>query len=294
MLPLIDPDLPTNTAELVASLTNGLGKMFTELPTANLLTVEGDRYPILDRLAIDVSGAAMQSDYRPRSASENHQPGITVEEFEVVGRPVHYETSAITLEISGREVQFEVDIDPEAGNILVPVDAREGRVTARADHADLEALVQLALQAGADEYELTIEKVELTMTREDERTVLLQMRITGKKQMFVPIRAVLLSEGRLVIDETLTATFQGLTINGEGVIGSMVAGLVRGKVEEYNGKSYPLTTTFSLGQLKLHDLKVDCENGLAIEALLGRDPAEETPQTTEASPPQEESPPPTE
>src|SRR5690349_6222673 len=155
MLPLIDPDLPTNTAELVTSLTNGLGKMFDELSNENLLTVEGDRYPTLDRLAIDVSGAKVQSDYRPRSGGENRQPGITVEQFEVVGRPVHYETSAITVEISGREVQFEVDVDPEAGNRLVPVDASEGRVAARAEHADLEALVQIALQAAADEYELT-------------------------------------------------------------------------------------------------------------------------------------------
>jgi hypothetical protein len=269
MLPLINPGFPNTAPELQTALTNGLAEIFTGLPSVSPVRIQASQYPVVERLLIDVTGATVRSDYPFQRPEGTERPGVTVEQLELVGRPVCYQQGAITVEISGRDVRMDVVVDANGGSWLVPADARSGHIRSEVTHANLEALMRSALQAGADQYDLTVEKAELTLTSEGERSARLEMRVTGKKQLaFAPIRAVLRGEVRLVIDDTLTATLHDITVDGEGVIGAMVAGLVRGEVQQWEGHSFPLTT-FSLGNLKLHNVTIACQDGLQVEAVFG-------------------------
>jgi hypothetical protein len=268
MFPLLNPAVPADRLQLIASLTHGLGRMLHFPAGRPVVAAEGNNYPALTHLALDVSGATVKENYRPARAAGRRQPGIAVERLEVVGRPLRHDASAFDIDISAREVCFELDVDGRAGGQLVPVDAREGRLCARIDQANLEALCRGVLQASAADHDLTIEKTELMLSGGG-RELAMQLRITGMKKLaFAPVRAVVRTQGQLVIDDALIATIRGLSCEGEGMIGTMAAGLFREQMKPWEGRSFPLTA-FSLGSLKLHDVQVSCERGLHIEARLG-------------------------
>ena len=86
------------------------------------------------------------------------------------------------------------------------------------------------------------------------------------KKLFLTTTVTL--RGKLKIDDTLNASVSDLTVTGEGVLGEMAAGMIRPKLQEIDGKSYPLTA-LSLGQVRLHDLQIQTGETIRVTAAFG-------------------------
>jgi hypothetical protein len=270
MLPLLGQVPPASPEELIVALTGGLDRMFHLPAGQTIVDATGADYPALDRLHIDVTGASLKETYRPQLPAGPRQPGITTSQLEIVGRPVHYQQAALDFALEAQDAHFAFRSHAATGNQLDPITARQGRVQARMSQADLEVLLHSAFQAAAVQHGVLIEKTKLTLTGLDERSVAVHLRVTGSKRMaFVTIRAVFHGRGRLVIDEALQATLSGLSCEGEGIVGQMLVGMLQHQLHQWEGRSFPLTA-FSLGELKLRDLKMECQGGLQVDAVLGR------------------------
>ena len=94
-------------------------------------------------------------------------------------------------------------------------------------------------------------------------------RVTVSKKVFLAVaKAVIRCRGRVKIDDALNAHITQLHCEGEGMVGTMVVGLLHNEIKQWEGRQIPLAT-FSLGSLHLHDVKIRTEAGLRVEAVFG-------------------------
>src|SRR4029079_16222188 len=113
---------------------------------------------------------------------------------------------------------------------------------------------------------VTVQDLSVNLTSEGDRSVEAEVRVKAKKLM---MSGVIHVRGKLDVDDELNATVSDLSCKGEGVVGSMAAGLIQGKLQEYNGRRIPLMA-FSLGDVSLRDLKIDTKGGLHVTAKFGK------------------------
>jgi hypothetical protein len=270
MLPLRDDSLPATPADLAASLKEGLAAVFQMPTTTNPVQVNAPAYPALEQLRIDVTEAAIRADYRPAPASGPRRPGVTVAHFEIVGRPVRYAQAPIFLELSADDARFEITHDANGRPILDPSDARDGKLSVRVGQADLQALLLAAARAAAAAHSVNIESVDVQLRGRGPRSATVELRVTASKKVFLaPVRVIVRGQGTLTIDDLLQATISGLSCQGEGIVGAMVTGMIQDELKQWEGRTIPLTA-FSLGSLRLRDLRIDCQNGLNLDATFGR------------------------
>jgi hypothetical protein len=117
----------------------------------------------------------------------------------------------------------------------------------------------------AKEQGIKIEGLDLTLASAGPRSLAVDARVKAKKMM---VSGVIHIKGKVDVDDEMNATVSGLECKGEGMVGTMVAGVVQGKLKPYEGKVFPLMT-FSLGDVALRDLKIDVKNTVKVSADFG-------------------------
>lgn len=268
MFPLAGKSYPQSAEELETSIQSALADVLTLPKKGSPVTVDAPKYPAVKRLKVDLSGATVSAKEPPPQPKPTgkREPGIQVDQLDVTGKPIQYENGKVNLELKGKGVTFEFAKDKKGHPLLVLADAAEGNVDVNVTKADLQALALAAANLAAKEHGVKVESVELDLKSEGPRAVSADVRVKAKKMM---VGGVLRVTGRLDIDDDLKATISNLACTGEGMIGTMVAGIVQPKLKGYNGKQVPLMA-FSLGDLTLRDLKIDAKNGLHVTARFGK------------------------
>jgi hypothetical protein len=76
--------------------------------------------------------------------------------------------------------------------------------------------------------------------------------------------------GKLDIDDELNATVSGLNCTGEGMVGTLAAGIVQKHLKPHDGTTVPLMT-FSLGDVALRDLKIKVKDSVEVSAAFGKE-----------------------
>jgi hypothetical protein len=157
-----------------------------------------------------------------------------------------------------------LDVAKDARGQLTPslAAARNGTLLVEFTKAELQHLLLAFAQAGAAEQGVKIESADLTLASAGPRAVTASVRVRAKKG-FIP--ATLVIDGRADVDEQLAVTLSGLRATGEGVVGSMVSGVIGGKLREHEGKRFDLRPA-ALRSLRLRGLQVDPGDPLRVSA----------------------------
>lgn len=128
--------------------------------------------------------------------------------------------------------------------------------------AELESMLLAFAQAAAADQGVNIQSAELTLSSTGSLGVQGSVRVKAKKA-FVPVTVTV--SGRADVDDRLNVTISNLATDGEGMIGSMVAGLIKGKLAGHEGRRFALAGE-QLKNVRLQDLKVDAGDPLRITA----------------------------
>jgi hypothetical protein len=269
MLPLAGRDFPNSRDELLAALTDGLSQVATLPAARQVVEADSGSYPALRTLKIDLTEARVRDAYQPAKPVGEAQSGITVARLDILGRPVYSGTAAIHYEVALTEARLDFQCDARGRNILIPVDAQSGRVSVRMSQADFEALLLCQARATAGRHGITVESLQWSWQNQGDRSLGAQARVaTSKRLGFVTIPAVVRGGGQFHIDEQLNARISGVSCQGEGLVGTLIVALAQRRLRRLEGAIVPLAS-YSLGQLKLRDLKIRCHDGPEAEALLG-------------------------
>lgn len=271
MFPLAGKEFPQDSESLALSIRDALGQVL-ELPRGksgekNVVTVAGGKFPQIKKLAITLDGAGVNLDNpppRPRPTGKR-QDGIHVDQFEVSAHPIKYQDSKLNLDLKAKGVRLDYAREKGGRPLLVLTDADEGHVKAKISRKDIEELLlQLAIVA-AEQQGVKVKELDLGLESEGPRSIALDARIKAKK---MGISGVIHVKGRLDIDDQLNAIFSELECEGEGMVGTLAAKLIQPRMKEYQGRKIPLVA-FSLGDLRLHDVKISLKDSLQVEASFG-------------------------
>lgn len=268
MFPLAGSSFPRSAGELAESIRAALAEVLTLPGGQQVVAVEAAHYPEVDRLEVNLDGAAVKSAQPPPKPSPTGEPepAIRIGQLHVHGQPIRYENGKLDFRLSGKDIACAFGKDKNGRPLLIATDATEGDVDARVSKADLQALAMAAAAAAASQQGVTIQDLSVSLASSGPRSVAAEVRVKAKKLM---MSGVIHVKGRLDVDEALNARISNLSCTGEGMIGTMAAGMVQGMLQRYNNTQIPLSA-LSLGEVALRDLNLDTEDGLHVTARFGR------------------------
>lgn len=267
MFPLTGKNFPDSAESLAAAIQGALAEVLTLPKKDSAVSAEGGKFPKVKRLTINLTNAVVSAAEPPPKPKPTgkREPGVEVEQLEVVGQPIKYEQNKLDLSLSARGVKFDFGRDKKGQALLVLADAKSGHVEAKISKADIESLARAAAEMAAKQQGIKIEGLDLTLTSQGPRSLAIDARVKAKKMM---VSGVIHIKGKADVDDDMNATVSGLECKGEGMVGTMVAGVVQGKLKPYEGKVFPLMT-FSLGDVALRDLKIEVKNTVKVSADFG-------------------------
>lgn len=272
MFPLASPDFPTSATALAQALDQGLQGVLVPPAGRELVRLEAPRFPEADHLTVDLTGCRVIEEAAvPPQGLHGERPALSVERLLVTATPLFIRTATVRLELTASSVRLDYARDNRGRLYLVPSTAQtepgggEGNVRVELGRSDLESLLLAVVQPIAEANGLGVEEPAVELRAEGPRSVLLHAAATGKK-LFVKARVHVY--GRLEVDDSLTATVDQLRCEGDGFIGEMAEKMIQPRLSRFNGMRLPLAG-FSLGGLRLHDLKIATPDGIEVTARLG-------------------------
>ena len=267
MFPLAGKEFPESADELAVSIRDALGQVL-DLPSGkDVVNVAGGAYPDIRKLSINLDNAGVNLDNpppRPRPSGKR-QDGVHVNQLDVSAHPIKYQDSKLNLELKAKGVEFDYARDKSGRPLLVLTDADEGHVKAKISKKDIEELLLQLVIVAAEQHGVKVTELDLDLTSDGPRSIAVEARVKAKK---MGISGTILVSGRVDVDDQLNAIFSDLACEGEGMVGTVAAKLIQPKVKEYQGKKIPLVA-FSLGDLRLRDVKLSLKDALQVEASFG-------------------------
>ena len=268
MVPLAGSSFPRSADELAAAVAAALAGVLALDGGRAPVTVAGGTYPAVATVSVNVDGAAVPAGSRPPdlSAVGPREPGVTVGRLDVSGRPLRYEQANLNLTVSGTGLTFDFGRDALGRPLLLLTDADHGTVEVAIGKADLRAVLLAAAAAGGKEQGVTIQDLQVDLSSDGPRSAAATVRVKAKKMMMSGTVTV---TGRVDVDDDLNATVSNLACKGEGMVGSVAAGLIGKHVQPYDGMTVSLMAT-SLGDVKLRDLTITVGDAVRVTAAFGK------------------------
>src|SRR6185437_3209052 len=152
--------LPATRLELITSISAGV-KKHVKLPEhAMPVSAEGDRYPKLTTLHVDLTDAAIDTSTKPVKLKprETIQPGVHAESFEFRADPMIVDGGAIDLNLIARDVDFGILHDRTDHPVLSLNNARDGKVACQTTTADLSKIFRASANAQGKAVGLSVQK----------------------------------------------------------------------------------------------------------------------------------------
>jgi len=196
---LAGKDFPQDADELIEAIQEALAQVLT-LAKGSAVSAEGGKYPSIKKLKVNLNNAQVSATDPPPKPEPTgkRQKGITVDQLEIVGKPIKYEQNKLELELTASGVSFDFARDKKGQPLLVLSDARDGHVQARMSKADIESLARAAAEMAAKGQGIKIEGLDLTLTGEGKRSLAADVRVKAKKMM---VSGVVRITGRVDIDD---------------------------------------------------------------------------------------------
>jgi hypothetical protein len=257
---------PATREQLAAAVTEGIRSLIVVPPGRDPATIVGE-YPAFERVSIDLTAARFEGDRLPPEprGTGQRQAGVSTAKLEIMGRPLYIRQAAVDLSLSADDARFDYDRDANGRPVLLLTDARNGQVTIQINKRDVDGLVLMAARQAAADHGIQIQETHLTLTQIDDRSLAADVRVKAKKAF---LSATLLLHGKLSVDDKLNAKVFDLSCNGEGVLGNIASAAIRPQLQKVNGQEFPLTA-LSLGQVRLHHLRVQTGEILKVTAAFG-------------------------
>jgi hypothetical protein len=259
---------PGNMSEFVACVRGLLAQGVSARGDA--VQVAGE-FPAMSGLTIDVTGATPVD--RPAGRWLDGAAGgdvvseFSVESLRVIGRPLGDAARPIEIDVSARRCRGQFARTPDGAVALRMAGAEEGRLVASVARSTVERIAMIEAGKAARAQGVEIKDVQVAWRSEGPRDLSVEVQVKAKKG-FLPA-AVIRVRGRVAIDASLTVTVSGLSVEGEGMVGSMAAGLIRPKLMQAEGMSKSLLG-LPLDELRIKDVRLGVmDDKLSVEGEFG-------------------------
>jgi hypothetical protein len=274
--PLATYELPRTGGQLAESMLAGWKDVFTLRDPRRAIWFEGGRYPAIDKMTIDISGAvaktgkpgaskAKQPDLRPFIPGKLRS--LAVKEFIFQAAPIYHYKAQVNFYVAGTDVRFDLRQDTTGRPLLLLSDAKAGSLHFRSTCGDLERLLIAGAKPKAAEHAVNLRDVDIHLNSETPRSVKLDMKVRTLIAGFLP--AGLRFRARVDVDDRMNAHIWGLSCDGDEALGPLIVNFIRPGLAKYEGKTRPLLS-FPTGSMRLHDLRIRAGETVELAAAFGR------------------------
>jgi hypothetical protein len=254
---------PRNAAELTAALEGAIRENI-QLPAGQKIVTLTGEFPGFDSLAVDLSGGRIDPKRMPPKPNPvgPSKPGISAKTFSVTAKPLIVDASRVQVELTATDVDFSFDRDAQGRLLLMPKKIGNGRAAIEIAIAELRSVLLVQAKERATSQGVSIEKIDLTLRKLSDHAAAIEARITAKKGFFT---GVVLVTGQIEIDSTMRAKLSNLDCRGENLTGNVAAGLLKGKLSQFNDRVIPLGEHVLAG-VTLSDVQLESVDPLRITA----------------------------
>ena len=259
--------MPADREQLTAALIDGWKRSINLPDPDKVITIEGDAYPTLRALQIDLSGGELKTSQKKQKVrlSNNVEGSLAVDHLEVRGQPLLLQNAKLNVSIVADNAQLDLERGKKGRPLMMLADARSGTLQFDVSQRDVQELLLKNARDLAGKYGVKVEETKLTLTPETPRSIGARLHILTKVG-FVP--AGMLFKAHVTIDDQMNARITGLTVDGDEALGPIIVGLLRPALLDYNNKTRPLVS-FPAGKLQLRDIAVRVDDSLHLKASFG-------------------------
>jgi hypothetical protein len=252
------------TADELATALESAVRQTVHLPAGQKLVTWAGQFPALDSFTIDLTGGQLDpraAPPKPQGMGQNRL-AFYAKALRVVAHPILVDSAPVHLDLHARDAQMNYDRTSEGQLLLMPGKWAGGELAVEIALPDLQSL--LLRQAGplAEGKGVEITKVDLNLRRLSERSAALEARITARKGF---LTGVIQISGQLDIDSAMRARLSNLDCRGENLTGNLAAGLLRPKLQHFNGREFSLGE-FIIAGMKVEDVKLASIDPLRVTA----------------------------
>lgn len=267
--PLAHKGVPQNRDELTQSMTSAY-KARVSLPSEETAVQATGEYPALEELRVDLSGASIRANYRPTQMKQAVavRDGLTVRKLEYVASPIRYGGASSYVRVEARDVKMGLITDRRERGVLVLTEARDGTAALHMSREDVRQALITTARAAAGKAGFLVTNLKLELKSDSSRSLAATVKLDG---LWVLLPASLTFTGRIDVDDRFNARFSSLAVEGNDVTGSVIAGVLKPKLQKYNHKAMPLVH-FPDGKIRLQDLRIQLDDELDVTVAFGSVP----------------------
>lgn len=259
--------MPQDMAQLTAALLDGWKRSIALPDPAKVISVEGDAFPALDALHIDLTDGALRPSAKKERIHVNNriEESLTVTRLDVRGEPLLLRNAHFNMSLTANGAQLAFERDRKGRPVMLLADAKSGTLAFAVTQGDLESLLLRSAREAASKYGVTVERMRLRITPETPRSIQASLYVATKVG-FIP--AGMLFKVHVTVDNAMNARITGLTCDGDEALGPIIVGLLRPALANYNGRTRPLLS-FPAGKLQLRDVGLRVDDAVHLTASFG-------------------------
>jgi hypothetical protein len=264
---LLGKTLPHSSDVLARELTAAYAQR-VDLPTSRpVVVVKGDKYPHLDRLDIDLTGARLKPDYKPTEtkSSAKPQPALTVGELSYVARPLYYQQGQTNLSFSAKDVQLALLQSRKDRAVLVMTEAHDGLVDFSISQDDVQRVVLSSAKENASKAAFFITGLTTHLSSDGPHSISIDLDVDG---WWLLVPTTIHFTGRCDVDDAFNAHLSHLSCSGSNVGGPLLAAIVNGAIKKYEGKVQPLAA-FPGQKIRIRNLDIHLDDDLRVKIAFG-------------------------
>ncbi len=275
--PLAGDSLPASIDELIASMTKAYRQRADLPPDVQSPVVATGDYPNLDLLRIDMTGARVKPDFKPKSfqSPTRESNGLHVKRVEYVARPLQYVDGKTYLSITADDVTLNLlrakpgaakakgaDAQDDNAATLVMTEASNGRALFEVAIADLRTMFRMTAKSGTgNRGGYVVRNVDFAVKSDDPRSLSCEMRVSG---FWFVLPTSFAFTGRVDVDDNFNAHLSNISCHGTDVGGLLFAGIVDNAIKKYEGRVMPLAS-FPGGKIQVRDLAISVDDAVHID-----------------------------
>jgi hypothetical protein len=266
IFPLSGRNLPRTRDELGTSLSHAWDKTMQVPDSSKVVQMEGEGYPSLQSLRIDLSDSTIPSGKSDKIKPSNKpQSQVGVDRFEFIGSPLMCDSAKLNVSISAADAHLDIERDRTGKPILLLTDAKSATLKFDATGADLQKILVEDLRTASAPYGVRINGASLHLMSDNEHSISVDLYVSTQIAL---MPAGMRFKAHVDIDDKMQATLTGLSCDGDRLLGPLIVGLLRPGLAQYEGKTRPLFS-FPSPKLHLHDISLHVDDSIHLNAGFG-------------------------
>jgi hypothetical protein len=263
-----DGPMPQTADELSKAMERGWSRAISFPDPNAVVAVERAAFPSIGALRVNLS------DGRFRTGAKNSEEidlnnrverVVRVGTLEVRADPLLVRSARMYLNVYVQGAKMALERDSTGRPVMMLQDAMAGTLSLEVSVADLEALMLRDSRESLARFGVNVDDVRLNVVAETPRSVQVTLHM-AMDVGFVP--AGITFKVHLSVDDAMNATVTDMTLEGDDVMGPLIALFMRPVLVKHNNETRQLVS-FPAGKIRLRDVSFRTGDSLRMDAAFG-------------------------